>query len=306
MSGHGKTDFSATPIDGQLMAKRARKVENGQERLAACFAALKAQKRAGLITFIMAGDPDLATAQSLLEALPAAGADIIELGMPFTDPMADGPAIAAAGLRALKAGQTLHKTLAMVKQFRLHNHDTPLILMGYYNPIYRYGVEAFLAAAKNSGVDGLIIVDLPPEEDSELCLPTLAAGLSFVRLATPTTDLQRMPTVLAHTSGFIYYVSIAGITGGGVSTPEAIAMAVARLRQNSPLPIAVGFGIRTPEQAAKIAQVADAVVVGSALVEGIAQSLTPQGHASLQTKDVIVAKVSALAQAVRAVKKDSA
>ncbi|HXH03492.1 MAG TPA: tryptophan synthase subunit alpha [Candidatus Competibacteraceae bacterium] len=239
------------------------------------FNELKAANRPALVTFVTAGDPDYEHALAILQGLPAAGADLIELGMPFSDPMADGPAIQAANLRALRNGQTLVKTLQMVRAFRAQDSDTPLVLMGYYNPIYRYGVERFLADAKAAGVDGLIVVDLPPEEDRELCLPALRAGLHFIRLATPTTDEQRLPKVLQNTSGFLYYVSIAGITGAAAPTPEKVEQALARIRRHTDLPIAVGFGIRRAEQAAVIGRFADAVVVGSGLVERIAQAASP-------------------------------
>lgn len=241
----------------------------GVARIDARFAALKAEGRVGLVTFTMAGDPDEEASLDILRALPAAGADVVELGMPFTDPMADGPAIQAAGLRALKAGMTLTKTLGIVRRFRESDKDTPLILMGYYNPIYRYGVDRFVADALASGVDGLIVVDLPPEADDELCLPATKAGLGFIRLATPTTDENRLPTVLQNSSGFLYYVSITGITGTASAADSAVAEAVARLRAQTDLPIAVGFGVREPEQAAAIARHSDAVVVGSALVQRI-------------------------------------
>lgn len=242
-------------------------------RIAERFAALAAEGRAGFIPFIMAGDPDFATSQSILDGLPSSGADLIELGVCFTDPMADGPAIQAAGLRALKSGQTLSKTLQMVRSFRLRDDVTPLILMGYYNPFYSYGVERFLVDAREAGVDGLILVDLPPEEDAEFCIPARAAGVDFVRLATPTTDAARMPTVLRHASGFVYYVSVAGVTGSGSGARAAVDEAVARLKRASGLPVAVGFGIKTAEQATETGRVADAVVVGSALVERLSAAL---------------------------------
>ena len=231
------------------------------------FADLKKEGRAAFVTFVMAGDPDLATSLAIIKALPKAGADIIEIGMPFTDPMADGPAIQAAGLRALKAGTTLKKTLDLVRDFRKDDERTPLVLMGYYNPIYIYGVDKFLADAKSAGVDGLIIVDLPPEEDTELCIPAMKAGLNFIRLATPTTDDKRLPAVLANTSGFVYYVSITGITGAAAAKPSDVAPEVARIKASTDLPIIVGFGIRTPDAARDIAAVADGTVVGSAIVK---------------------------------------
>ena len=267
-------------------------------RIAACFAALAKAGRKGLITFITAGDPDAATSLALLNGLPRAGADIIELGMPFTDPMADGPAIQAAGLRALKAGMTLRKTLDLVTAFRRGNDETPLILMGYFNPILSYGVPRFLADAKAAGVDGLIIVDLPPEEDGELCLPARAAGLNFIRLATPTTDDARLPAVLRHGSGFVYYVSIAGITGTSAASAGDVASAVARLKRHTDMPVAVGFGIRTPEQAAAVAAVADAVVVGSAIVECIAGQLDAEGQAMPILLSEVLEFVSRLAAAL--------
>src|SRR5881296_1258169 len=263
------------------------------------FAALKAEGRAALVTFITAGDPDAETSLVIAKALPAAGADVIELGMPFTDPMADGPAIQAASLRALKAGQTLKKTLAMVRAFRKGDGATPIVLMGYYNPIYIYGVDKFLADAKAAGVDGLIVVDLPPEEDDELCLPALKAGLNFIRLATPTTDDRRLPAVLANTSGFVYYVSITGITGMAAPDAQRTAEAVARIKRHCQLPVAVGFGVRTPEQAAAIARRADAVVVGSALVSAVKDSLDEQGKATERTVQAVTDLVAALADGVR-------
>jgi tryptophan synthase alpha chain len=249
-------------------------------RIETRFAELARERRAALVPFVMAGDPDLATSLAILKALPGAGADLIELGMPFTDPMADGPAIQAAGLRALKAGTTLAKTLALVADFRAHDRKTPLVLMGYYNPIYVYGVARFLVDAKKAGVDGVIVVDLPPEEDSELCLPALEAGLAFIRLATPTTDAARLPAVLAHTSGFVYYVSITGITGAAAPDTVKVAAAVGRLKQHTDLPIAVGFGVKNAASAAAIASVADGVVVGSALVEVLRKSLDEAGRAT--------------------------
>ncbi|WP_448192797.1 tryptophan synthase subunit alpha [Azospirillum sp. sgz301742] len=248
-------------------------------RIARRFAALKHEGRAGLVTFITAGDPDHETCRAVLEGLPEAGADLIELGMPFTDPMADGPAIQAAGLRALKAGAKTTRTLELVADFRKTDADTPIILMGYYNPIYSYGVERFLTDAKAAGVDGLIVVDLPPEEDEELCVPALKAGVNFVRLATPTSDDARLPAVLKNTSGFVYYVSVAGITGAASASDAAVAEAVARLKRHTELPVAVGFGIKTPEQAAAVACVADAAVVGSAIVSRVAANLGEDGVA---------------------------
>ena len=269
-------------------------------RLRARFAALKAEGRGGLVTFLTAGDPDPATSAAILRDLPAAGADVIELGMPFSDPMADGPAIQAAGLRALKAGMTLRKVLDMVAAFRAADDTTPIVLMGYYNPIYSFGVEAFLVEAKRVGVDGLIVVDLPPEEDAELCLPALKAGVNFIRLATPTTDDRRLPAVLANTSGFVYYVSIAGITGTASGRDQDIAEAVARLRRHTDLPVAVGFGIRTAAQAGRIAACADAAVVGSALVDRLAAHLDSDGRATPACAPAVHDLVRDLARGVRA------
>jgi tryptophan synthase alpha chain len=262
------------------------------------FAACRAENRPALVTFVMAGDPDPGTAQEILDALPAAGADVIELGMPFSDPMADGPGVQAAGQRALKAGQTLRKTLAMVAAFRRKDMSTPLVLMGYYNPIYTYGVEAFLAAARHAGVDGLIIVDLPPEEDEELCLPALRAGVSFIRMTTPTTDDRRLPAVLANTSGFVYYVSMTGITGGSIRSRAAVADAVKRIKSHIGLPVAVGFGIKTAEDAAVIGREADGVVAGTALCNAIAGSLE-DGNATPRTVPALLEQVAALAAGAR-------
>ncbi len=270
------------------------------------FAALKEEGRAGLVTFTMAGDPDYATALAILKVLPIAGADVIELGMPFTDPMADGPAIQAAGLRALKAGQNMKKTLAMVRDFRAGDDATPIVLMGYYNPIYVYGVERFLTDAKAAGVDGLIVVDLPPEEDQELCLPALKAGFNFIRLATPTTDDKRLPTVLANTSGFVYYVSITGITGAAAPDPDKVGAAVARIKRHTKLPVCVGFGVRSGEQARAIAQGADGVVVGSALVDAIRKSLDADGRPTPGTVAAVSGLVRALAEGVRGAKRVAA
>jgi tryptophan synthase alpha chain len=264
------------------------------------FAALRKAARPALVTFVTAGDPDYDTSLAILKALPAAGADVVELGMPFSDPMADGPAIQAAGLRALKAGQTMAKTLAMVRAFREADRDTPIVLMGYYNPIYIYGPERFLADAKTAGVDGLIVVDLPPEADDELCIPALAAGLNFIRLATPTTDDARLPAVLQNTSGFVYYVSIAGITGTKTPDNLRVAEAVDRIKRHTDLPVAVGFGVKTPAQAAAIGRNADGVVVGSALVSAIAASLADGNKPTPRTVEAVTELVAALAQGVRA------
>jgi len=269
-------------------------------RIARRFAALKAEGRAGLVTFITAGDPDPAVSQAVLDGLPAAGADLIELGMPFTDPMADGPAIQASSLRALKAGMTVRRTLEMVRGFRKQDADTPIILMGYFNPIHAYGVEPFLADARAAGVDGLIVVDLPPEEDEELCIPALKAGVSFVRLTTPTTNEARMPAVMRNTSGFVYYVSIAGITGTASASNTAIDAAVARLKRHTDLPVAVGFGIKTPDQAAEVARVADAAVVGSAIVTRLADGLDAAGTVKPGTVEDVLGFVRELAAGVRA------
>lgn len=241
-------------------------------RLQTRFAELKQQNRAALVTFITAGDPGYSTSLDILKGLPEAGADVIELGMPFTDPMADGPAIQLANIRALGNGQTLAKTLKMVREFRQDNSTTPLVLMGYFNPIHYYGVDKFIAEAKEAGVDGLIVVDLPPEHNEDLCHPAQAAGIDFIRLTTPTTDDQRLPTVLNGSSGFVYYVSVAGVTGAGAATLEHVEEAVARLRRHTDLPVSIGFGIRTPEHAASIARLADGVVVGSALIDKIADA----------------------------------
>jgi tryptophan synthase alpha chain len=267
-------------------------------RLDSRFAELKQQGRAAFVTFLMAGDPDLDTSLELLKALPKAGADIIEIGMPFTDPMADGPAIQAAGLRALKAGTTLKKTLDLVRAFRKDDDATPLVLMGYYNPIYIYGVEPFLVDAKAAGVDGLIIVDLPPEEDAELCLPAIKAGLNFIRLATPTTDDKRLPAVLANTSGFVYYVSVTGITGAASADASVVSAAVTRIKRHTPLPVCVGFGIRTPEAARDIARHADGAVVGSALVDALSRSLDAEDRATAATVPAVADLVAALARGV--------
>jgi tryptophan synthase alpha chain len=268
-------------------------------RLDRRFELLRAEGRGGLVTFITAGDPDPETGFEILKGLPEAGADVIELGIAFTDPMADGPAIQAAGLRALKAGISLARTLDLVRRFRQGDDETPIVLMGYYNPIYSYGIDRFLADAKDAGVDGLIIVDLPPEEDEELCLPALRAGLNFIRLATPTTDDERLPAVLANTNGFVYYVSITGITGTASAANADITAAVERLRRHTDLPIAVGFGIKTPDQAAAVAAVADAAVVGSAIVSRIADNLDAEGRPKPGLVDDVLGMVRGLAEGVR-------
>jgi tryptophan synthase alpha chain len=270
------------------------------------FAELKGQGRAALVTFLTAGDPDTATSLAILRELPAAGADVIELGMPFTDPMADGPAIQMSSQRALKAGQTLAKTLAMVRDFRKAEQATPIVLMGYYNPIYIYGVDRFLADAKSAGVDGLIVVDLPPEEDAELCLPALKAGLNFIRLATPTTDDKRLPAVLANTSGFVYYVSITGITGAAAPDASKVREAVVRIKRHTGLPVAVGFGVRTAEQAAAIAAGTDGVVVGSALVSALKASLDRDDKATAKTVEAVTGLVAELARGVRGARQRAA
>ena len=271
-------------------------------RIDARFADLKREGRSAFVTFLMAGDPDPETSLAIIKALPTAGADIIEVGMPFTDPMADGPSIQAAGLRALKAGMTLKKTLAMVRTFREGDNATPLVLMGYYNPIYIYGVDRFLCDAKSAGVDGLIIVDLPPEEDAELCEPALRAGLNFIRLATPTTDDKRLPAVLANTSGFVYYVSITGITGAAAVNSSTVGEAVARIKRHTTLPVCVGFGIKTPEAAQAVAGRADGAVVGTALVDALRGSLDGQGRATDKTVSAVADLAASLAQGVRGAK----
>ncbi len=272
---------------------------NGDGRIERRFAALKAEGRGGLVTFLTAGDPDPETSREIVVGLPAAGADLIELGMPFSDPMADGPAIQASSLRALKNGATLRKTLDLVRSFREQDDDTPIILMGYYNPIYIYGVEAFLRDAKGAGVDGLIIVDLPPEEDSELCIPAIDADIRWIRLATPTTDAARLPKVLNNASGFVYYVSILGITGTASVPEEATRNAIDFLKSHTDLPVAVGFGIKTPEMAATIARDADAAVVGSAIVERIVAGLDDDGRAQPGMVGNVLEFVSELAAGVR-------
>jgi tryptophan synthase alpha chain len=269
-------------------------------RIEARFAELARQGRKALVTFITAGDPDLETSKKIMAALPAAGADVIEIGMPFSDPMADGPAIQLAGRRALQGGQTMRKTLAMVRAFRRGDKTTPVVLMGYYNPIQSYGNDAFIADALKAGVDGLIVVDLPPEADDELCVPALKAGLNFIRLATPTTDGKRLPRVLKNTSGFVYYVSITGITGAAAPDPARVAASVARIKAATQLPVAVGFGVRTAKQARIIASAADGVVVGSALVAAIAGTLNRKGQATRKTAPAVARLVAELAKGVRA------
>jgi tryptophan synthase alpha chain len=270
-----------------------------QTRIDRRFAALKREGRAALVAFVTAGDPDLETSQAILNGLPKAGADIIELGMPFSDPMADGPAIQAASLRALKAGHTMRKTLDMVRAFRKTDADTPIVLMGYYNPIYVYPNDKFLDDAAAAGVDGLIVVDVPPEADDELCLPAIKRGLNFIRLAAPTTDDKRLKTVLKNTSGFLYYVSITGITGAGAANPDDVQLQVARLKRATTLPVAVGFGVKTPEQARAIGASADGVVVGSALVRAIEASLTQDGRATGNTVGAVLSLVEGLSAALR-------
>ena len=272
-------------------------------RIDATFARCRDEGRAALVTYVMAGDPDPETSLALLKSLPEAGADIVEFGLPFTDPMADGPAIQAAGLRALKAGQDTRGTLDLVAAFRESNRDTPVVLMGYYNPIYVYGVERFLDDALAAGIDGLIVVDLPPEEDEELCLPALAKGLAFIRLATPTTDERRLPAVLANTAGFVYYVSITGITGTATPDFARVAQAVGRIRPHTDLPVVVGFGVKTGAHAAEIARGADGVVVGSALVDALARSLDGQGRAGSGSVAAVTGLVRDLAEGVRGAKK---
>jgi tryptophan synthase alpha chain len=281
-------------------------VSAGGSRIDRRFAALKQEGRAGLVTFLMAGDPDPATCLAIVKSLPQAGADIVELGMPFTDPMADGPAIQAAGLRALHAGQTLAKTLDLVRGFRTEDDATPIVLMGYYNPIYIYGVDRFLVDAREAGVDGLIVVDLPPEEDEELCLPALRAGLNFIRLATPTTDEKRLPAVLTNTSGFVYYVSMTGITGMALAETGSVTAAVARIKRHTELPVAVGFGVKTAEHARAIAQGADGVVVGSALVEALRASLDADGKATSRTVAAVRDLTATLAVGVRGARRKAA
>lgn len=269
-------------------------------------AKLKSEGRPALVTYFMAGDPDYDTSLKIMRGLPAAGADIIELGMPFSDPMADGPAIQAAGLRALKAGQTLKKTLQMAAEFRADDDETPIVMMGYYNPIYIYGVEKFLAEAKQSGIDGLIVVDLPPEMDNELCIPALKAGINFIRLATPTTDDKRLPKVLENTSGFVYYVSMTGITGSALADTSKVSAAVKRIKGHTDLPVCVGFGVKTAEQAKTIGASADGVVVGTAIVNAIANVLGPKGEKTADPAEAVATLVQGLAQGVRSARLASA
>jgi len=275
-------------------------------RVEARFARCRAEGRAALVTYVMAGDPDPDTSLAVLKALPRAGADIVEFGLPFTDPMADGPPIQAAALRSLKGGQTTARTLDLVREFRKGDTDTPVILMGYFNPIYVYGVERFLADARSAGVDGLIVVDLPPEEDEELCLPALRAGLAFIRLATPTTDDRRLPAVLRNTAGFVYYVSITGITGAATPDFGKVGAAVERIKRHTALPVVVGFGVKTGAHAAAIAKGADGVVVGSALVNAVQHSLDGEGRATSRTVEVVTTLVRDLAEGVRSVPKAEA
>ena len=271
----------------------------GVGRIDAKFAALKQEGRAGLGVFITAGDPDAKTSLALLKGLPGAGADMVEFGMPFTDPMADGPAIQEASQRALRGGMTLTGPLALVKEFRQDNQDMPIILMGYYNPIYAYGVDAFLTDALDAGADGLIVVDLPPEEDDELCVPALKRDMAFIRLATPTTDDKRLPKVLTNTSGFVYYVAVAGITGSASASNDMITSAVERLKRHTDLPVCVGFGIKTPQQAADVAKVADGAIVGTAVVNAIKDSLDDKGGATDKTVSATLDFVKTLADGVR-------
>ncbi|WP_395449093.1 tryptophan synthase subunit alpha [Aminobacter sp. UC22_36] len=263
-------------------------------------AKLKAEGRPALVTYFMGGDPDYQTSLSIMKALPKAGSDIIELGMPFSDPMADGPAIQAAGLRALKAGQTLAKTLQMAREFRQGDNETPIVMMGYYNPIYIYGVDRFLEEAVTSGIDGLIVVDLPPEMDAELCIPALKAGINFIRLATPTTDDKRLPKVLENTSGFVYYVSMTGITGSALADTSKVAEAVQRIKAHTDLPVCVGFGVKTAEQARTIGASADGVVVGTAIVNAVANVIGPKGEKTADPAEAVATLVTGLSQGIRA------
>ena len=272
---------------------------SGGGRIERRFDALREEGRSGLVTFVCGGDPDPETFQAILKGMPAAGADLIEVGMPFTDPMADGPSIQAGALRALRAGMTLPKLLEHVRRFREGDPTTPLVLMGYFNPIHAYGPGRFVEDAREAGADGLIVVDLPPEEDEALCLPARAAGLDFIRLATPTTDDRRLPAVLRNTSGFLYYVSVTGITGAAAPSAERVAAALGRIRRATDLPIAVGFGIREPARAAEVARAADAAVVGSALVDVVRDHLDDEGAARPGLAEAVHREVRALAEAVR-------
>ena len=276
------------------------------KRIEARFEKCRAEGRAALVTYVMAGDPDPETSFEIMRSLPKAGADIVEFGMPFTDPMADGPSIQAAGLRALKVGQNTVRTLDMVRRFRKEDGETPVILMGYFNPIYVYGVDRFLADAREAGVDGLIVVDLPPEEDDELCLPALKAGLAFIRLATPTTDDKRLPAVLANTAGFVYYVSITGITGAATPDFGKVATAVERIKRHTPLPVVVGFGVKSGAHAAAVAKGADGVVVGSALIDALKGTLDAEDRATSQTVGAVTTLVKELSEGVRSVAKRTA
>ncbi|MBX3596615.1 MAG: tryptophan synthase subunit alpha [Rhizobiaceae bacterium] len=269
-------------------------------------AKLKAEGRPALVTYFMGGDPNYDTSLKVMKALPKAGADIIELGMPFSDPMADGQAIQAAGLRALKGGQTLARTLEMARDFRKEDNETPIVLMGYYNPIYIYGVDRFLTDAKQAGIDGLIVVDLPPEMDNELCVPALNAGINFIRLATPTTDDKRLPKVLENTSGFVYYVSMTGITGSALADTAKVSDAVKRIKAHTDLPVCVGFGVKTAEQARTIGASADGVVVGTAIVNAIANVLGPNGEQTADPAESVATLVNGLAQGVRAARLETA
>jgi tryptophan synthase alpha chain len=263
------------------------------------FAKLKDEGRPALVTYFMGGDPDYQTSLKIMKAMPGAGSDVIELGMPFSDPMADGPAIQAAGLRSLKGGQTLGKTLQMVRDFRVDDNETPIVMMGYYNPIWIYGVERFLPEAVEAGVDGLIVVDLPPEMDAELCLPAIKAGINFIRLATPTTDDKRLPKVLENTSGFVYYVSMNGITGSALANTGDVSAAVERIKSHTNLPVCVGFGVKTAEQARVIGRSADGVVVGTAIVNAVANVLGPNGQMTADPAEAVATLISGLAQGVR-------
>ncbi|SDG30569.1 tryptophan synthase, alpha chain [Limimonas halophila] len=293
------TPTTAADIDARRREVPADERAPDSGRIRARFEALQREGRGGLVTFTMAGDPDPETGAEILAGLPEAGADLIELGMPFSDPMADGPAIQEAGQRALRAGMTLAKTLEQVRRFRARDAETPLVLMGYFNPIYSYGPQRFLDDAKAAGVDGLIVVDLPPETDDELCGPALRTGVNFIRMATPTTDERRLPAVLTNSGGFLYYVSIAGITGTRSAGDADIASALDRLRRHTALPIAVGFGIKTPDQAASVAARADAAVVGSALVKTVEDNLDAQGRATAGCSGAVLARVRELAAGVR-------